>query len=101
MPDHFSQDQLAVIDADNPNMAAAGFPLGQVLNDLYADIAAADAVGIQSLPADVDSVCGSGREFTIDYNTSSPMGSLVFAWKASQIFNGKALIQVPAGSITL
>ncbi len=99
MPDRFSPDQAAVIDRDNRNMAAAGIAMSQVLNDLQADIDSG-TIGITADAGDVDSLSLGGGTFTRDRSTANG-SSLLFAWKASRFHNGKSLVTVSAGSLTL
>jgi hypothetical protein len=96
---HFSAEQQAVIDRGNRLMAAAGFPLSQILNDLY-DLIEAGTIGITADAGDVDSLALGGGAFTRDKSTA-PGTTLLFAWKASRFNNGKALVVVSAGSLTL
>jgi hypothetical protein len=103
MPNHFSASDMITIDRDNRSMATSGSPgpMSAILENLYDEIATG-AIGIQSLPGDIDSLALGGGEFSQDLNTAPAGGTLLFAWLASRfLLNGLSIVNVSAGSLTL
>lgn len=101
MSNYYTPDQVATIDRDNRQMALAGLPMSGELESLRDTLSASGTVGVTAAAADLDSLALGGGEFTPDYATSPPSGTLNFSWKASRFHNGKSNVIVVAGTIAL
>jgi hypothetical protein len=95
MPDHFDATSSSTIDRDNRLMAAAGIPMSQTLNDLYAQILAGN-IGITSDARDVDSLALNGGSFGYDPSTTA---ALNFGLRSGRVVVGQT-IKAVAASVT-
>lgn len=93
-----STAQKQALDRDNRQIAGAGYPLSQVITDLFANVSNG-SIGITSNGADVDSLALGGGTFTNLYDPTAP--SLSFPYGAGRFHNGKTLQTVAAGSVLL
>lgn len=95
----YTAQQTQALNNLSPLLRSSGLLLGDELEELRALIASGN-LGITADAADVDAVALGGGHFSRDKD-SGDGSSLVFAWRASWFHNGRQLVNVAAGNLTL